>query len=356
MPRPRPGVLALALAPLVFAAGGAAANVALPAVNPAARVIATPTTGAAATANALNDGVNANAPAGSVFIVPAQIPGAQTRPGSRGFGFDLGGVTTIESLDLSQYTGGSSRGPRARLADVVVHTAAGSFALTLPDQDDVTIPFATPAVTSWVMIETNSQHDGDDPAIGIDELAVNAASAALAPRRTNVAAGRLITFNGAGWSGAGDLTDNTLAGSATDLSTTRVSANPSAAGVSLDIDLGASQPVNALGLAENDYGASGGRRLAQDVRLQFSDDPTFSTVSATRDLALSNVPYQQEDFDPASGRYVRLTVLSRYANRDESLGITEVQLFAVPEPTGLGLLAASGILLMRRKKPSATEH
>ena len=97
--------------------------------------------------------------------------------------------------------------------------------------------------------------------------------------------------------------------------------------------------MHVLGLAEADYGSAGGRRLAQGVRLQFSDDPAFATINATRDLSLSNIPYQQEAFDPATGRYVRLTVLSRYANRDESLGFTEVQLFAVLEPTLTSLLA-----------------
>jgi hypothetical protein len=47
---------------------------------------------------------------------------------------------------------------------------------------------------------------------------------------------------------------------------------------------------------------------------------------------------------------VRLTVLSRYANRDESLGFTEVQLFAVPEPGVVALLAPAGVLLLRRRR------
>lgn len=351
MPTPRLGVTALAIAPLFLPALHAAAqNVASPELNPAVRVNATPTTGAPSSAGRLNDGVNANSEAGSLFIVPTQIPGAQTRPGSRGFGYDLGGVATIQSLDLSQYTGGSGRGPRARLANVVVHTAAGSFPVTLPDQDDVNIPFATPATTSWVTIETRTQHVGDDPAIGIDEFAVNVASAVLSARPANVAAGRLVTYQGGGWTGAGNLTDNFLAGAATDSSTSRVSANPSAAGVSLDIDLGTSHAVNVLGLAEADYGPAGGRRLAQDVRLQFSDDPAFATVNATRDLSLSYIPYQQEEFDAATGQYVRLTVLSRYPNRDESLGFTEVQLFAVPEPALTGILVPAALLLVRRRK------
>ena len=53
------------------------------------------------------------------------------------------------------------------------------------------------------------------------------------------------------------------------------------------------------------------------------------------DLTLANIPYQQVDFDPATGRYVRLTLLSRYANRDDSFGVTELQLFTVPEPTAV---------------------
>jgi hypothetical protein len=340
-----------ALPPLVFfGLPASAANVASPAVNPAARVAATTVTGNVSTTSSLNDGATAGGNSAAVFVVPTQIQGAQTRPGSRGFGYDLGGSATIESLDLAQYVGGSSRGARARLADVVVHTAGGDFAATLADQDAVTITLPSPVLTSWVTVETNTQHDGFDPAIGIAELAVNSAAGAVAPRRQNLALGRPVTLLGTGWSGAGDLTDNVLAGATGDLSTSRVNAAGGAASLGLDIDLGAASTVKALGLAENDYGASGGRRLAQGVRLLFSDDPTFATVSGTRDLTLANIPYQQVDFDAATGRYVRLTLLSRYANRDDSFGVTEVQLFAVPEPTGTELLVPSLLLLRRRPR------
>ena len=352
MLRPRfVGVCVSLGAPSLFGPVAFAANVASPAVNPAVRVAATTTAGTVASTSSLNDGSTAGSNTSAVFVVPTQIPGAQTRPGSRGFGYDLGGVATIESLDLSQYTGGSTRGARARVADVVVHTAAGSFPVSLPDQDDVLIPFASPVTTSWVAIETNTQHDGADPAIGIDELAVNSAAGVVGPRRANLALGRPVTLIGPGWSAtaAGDLTDNVLAGSTSDLSTSRVNTAGGTAGVGLDVDLGASVTVSTLGRAENDYGGSGGRRLAQTVRLLFSDDPAFATVNATRDVNLANIPYQQADFDPATGRYVRMTLLARYTNRDESFGVTEFQLFAVPEPACVGLVAPGLLLLMRRR-------
>jgi hypothetical protein len=312
------------------------------------RVAGTTVTGNVATTNSLNDGATAGGNSAAVFVVPTQIQGAQTRPGSRGFGYDLGGVAVIESLDVAQYVGGSSRGARARLADVVVHTAAGDFAATLPDQDAVTITLPIPVATSWVTLETNTQHGGADPAIGIAELAVNSAAGTVLPRRENLALGRPVTLLGTGWSGTGDLTDNVLAGATSDLSTSRVNAAGGAASLGLDIDLGTSSTVKALGLAENDYGSSGGRRLAQGVRLLFSDDPSFATLNGTRDLTLANIPYQQVDFDPATGRYVRLTLLSRYTNRDDSFGVTEVQLFAVPEPTGVAMVVPA-LLLLRRK-------
>ena len=349
--RPRLGLLGVAVGLVVIPAGVAsAANVASPSVNVAVRAAATTSSGTLAATNSLNDGVNANTNAGSLFVVPTQIPGAQTRPGSRGFGYDLGGTATIDSFDLSQHVGGSTRGARARLQNVIVHTAGGSFPFTLPNQDDVTITLPAPVTTSWVTIETNTQHDGDDPMIGIDELAVNAPSGLLGPRPANLAAGRAVTLLGSGWTGTGDLTDNLFAAANGDLSTGRYHATPTAAGVAIDIDLGGSQSVNVLGLAEADYSGAGGRRLAQNVRLQFSDDPAFALINATRDLALSNIPYQQEEFAPATGRYVRLSVLSQFDNRDATIGITEIQLFAVPEPTALGLVLPAAALLMRRRR------
>jgi hypothetical protein len=356
MLRTRLGAAGLVLAPLILPTSVAtAANVASPAVNPAARVAATTVTGNVSTTASMNDGATAGGNSAAVFVVPTQIQGAQTRPGSRGFGYDLGGTVTVESLDLSQYVGGSSRGARARLADVVVHTAAGTFAAALPDQDAVTITLPAPVATSWVTLETNTQHDGADPAIGIAELAVNASNG-ITPRRANVALGRPVTLLGTGWGGTGDLTDNVLAGATSDLSTSRVNASGGATSLGLDIDLGAPSTINGLGLAENDYGTSGGRRLAQGVRLLFADDPTFTTVNGTRDLTLANIPYQQVDFDPATGRYVRLTLLSRYANRDESFGVTEVQLFAVPEPTAVGLVLPVFMLLRRTPRERIRVH
>jgi hypothetical protein len=47
---------------------------------------------------------------------------------------------------------------------------------------------------------------------------------------------------------------------------------------------------------------------------------------------------------------VRLSFQSQYANNDANLGFTEVQLFQVPEPAALSLLAVSlGALLLRRR-------
>jgi hypothetical protein len=328
-----------------------ATNIALPGVNPDVRVVGTTTFGTVAATNFLNDGVNGGTTGASMFQVPfSTTPGIP--PGSRGFGYDFGRPAVIDALDLSQFTGESPLGPRARLADVVVHTGAGNFNFSLADQDDVHLAFPSSVLTSWLVVEPVSQHPGGDPQVGIDELAVNAVAVPIAGPRTNVARGKTYTLQGAGWNNVrGSLTDNTLAGANTDLSTASFNGALTSPGNSIDLDLGQSFAVDRLGLAEHDYGGAGGRALAQDVTLEFSDDPDFGTLNATRNLTLANIPYQQMDFDPATGRYVRLSVQSQYENPDGNLGFTEVQLFqAVPEPAALGLVALGLPMALRRRR------
>ena len=328
-----------------------AVNVALPSVNPNVRMAGVTTFGDVAYTGFLNDGVNATRFDQSMYQVPA--PGGAGIPGgSRGFGYDLGGTAAIDSLELSQFIGDTPLGVRARLADVVVHTAAGSFPFSLPDQDDHTLTFPAPILTNWVMIEPVSQHGGGDPQIGIDELAVNSLGGiVLTPLRTNVARGAAYTLQGPGWNNVnGNLTDNLLAGANTDLSSAAFNGNPTS-GVSIDLDLGQSFLVSSLGLAEHDYGGAGGRTLISSATLEFSDDPSFGTITATRTLSLANVPYQQVDFDPATGQYVRLTFQGVYPNNDANLGFTEIQLFnVIPEPGPLGLLGIAGPLVLRRRR------
>jgi hypothetical protein len=355
--RPRLAALALASLPFValpFVASppvALAANIALPSVNPGVRPAGTTTFGPATALGFLNDGVDGATTGASIFQVPG--PGIVGIPGgSRGFGYDLGGVAVIESLDLSQFTGESPLGPRARLADVVVHTAAGAFPFSLPDQDDHTLTLPSPVATSWVSIEPVSQHGGGDPQVGIDELAVNSAAGKVLPLRTNVARGAAFTLQGGGWNNVrGSLTDDTLAGSNFDLTTASFNSSPTGAGVSIDLDLGQSFLVSSLGLAENDYGGAGGRTLVSNATLEFASDPSFSDVTATRTLTLANVPYQQVDFDAALGQYVRLTFQGVYPNNDANLGFTEVQLFTVvPEPGALGLIGMSAVAALRRRR------
>jgi hypothetical protein len=109
--------------------------------------------------------------------------------------------------------------------------------------------------------------------------------------------------------------------------------------------------MNGLGLAEHDFGGAGGRGLVGDVTLQFSDDPSFGTLNAIRNLSLQNIPYQVADFDAASGQYVRLSFQSQYPNPDSNLGFTEVQLFQVPEPSALSVLTLGLPMLARRRRP-----
>ena len=350
MPRSRLVLVALGSAVLVVPAVTHAVNIALPSVNPDVRVAGTTTFGNVAATGFLNDDNNGNTTGASMFQVPfSTTPGIP--PGSRGFGYDLGRVATIDSLDLSQFVGESPLGPRARLGDVVVHTAGGNFSFSLDDQDDNTLTFPAAVVTSWLMIEPVSQHAGNDPQVGIDELAVNSATGVLLPRRTNVAAGKTYMLQGTGWNNVrGSLTDNTLGGANADLSTASFNGSLSSPGNSIDMDLGQSFAVNGLGLGEHDYGGAGGRALAENVRLEFSDDSAFGTLNATREVLLANIPYQQVDFDLATGRYVRISVLSQYPNPDGNLGFTEVQLFQVPEPGTIGMLIVVAPLVMRRKR------
>ena len=86
---------------------------------------------------------------------------------------------------------------------------------------------------------------------------------------------------------------------------------------------------------------------------QFNADSGFGALNATRTLTLQNIPYQVVDFADASGQYVRLTFQSQYPNPDGNLGFTEVQLFEVPEPGALSVLAMGLPLLSRRRRPRA---
>lgn len=344
------GPFALALA--LSAARAKAVNIALPSVNPDVRVAGVTTFGNVAATNFLNDGVNGGSTGSSIFQVPfSTTPGIP--PGSRGFGYHLGGAATIESIDLSQFTGESPLGPRRRVADAAIHTAAGVFYTYFDDADDVHYDFAEAVVTSWLIVEPLSQHGGGDPQVGIDELAVNSASGTLSVRRENVARGKTYTLRGPGWNNVrGNLTDNVLAGSNGDLSSAAFNNSASSPANSIDVDLGGDFTVDGLGLAEHDYGGAGGRRLLEIVQLEFSDDPNFATVNATRELTLANIPYQQLDFDAATGRYVRLSGITQHPNPDSNLGFVELQLFgtAVPEPGTLGLAALCLPLLLRRRR------
>lgn len=350
MLRSRLALVALGSVALALPASSRAVNIALPAVNPNVRVAGTTTFGNVSATGFLNDGTNGGTTGTSMFQVPfSTTPGIP--PGSRGFGYDLGSIAGIESLDLSQFTGESPLGPRARLADVVVHTAGGDFPFSLADQDDNTLTFPATVFTSWLMIEPVSQHAGGDPQVGTDELAVNADSGTLTVRRTNVAAGKSFVLRGGGWNNTrGNMTDGVLAGANTDLSTASFNNAATTDGNGIVVDLGSAFTVNGLGLGEHDYGGAGGRALAENVRLDFSDDPDFNTTLATRELTLANIPYQQVDFDPATGRYVRLSVLSQYPNPDGNLGFTEVQLFQVPEPGAVAKLLVAAPMLLRRRR------
>ena len=91
----------------------------------------------------------------------------------------------------------------------------------------------------------------------------------------------------------------------------------------------------------------------QVSRSRSDTEQDFATVADLRTLALANIPYQQLDFAPATGRYVRLTFQSTYPNPDANLGFTELQLLQVPEPSRLAAVVGVGLSLLARRRRRA---
>jgi len=112
------------------------------------------------------------------------------------------------------------------------------------------------------------------------------------------------------------------------------------------LDLGEEDLVSTLGIVQQTYGGAGARQMLEDVLLEFSNDD-FATTLATRSLTLADgVVYQQVDFDAVLARYVRFHPLSQYpTGSDLNIGVVELQLFNVPEPSGL-VLATFGLLAL----------
>jgi hypothetical protein len=284
--------------------------------------------------SALNDELTIDGP--MVFQQPSV--------GSRGLGYDLGGFATVQSIGLSQFSDPNRR----RIENLIVHTSGGDFAFTLPNIDDHTLTLSHPVRTQFVMLEIVSQHDDDDQQIGIDEIEVHASGTVQA--RTNLAAGAAGSIQGDGWNNVlGDLTDGVLFGANGDVSTGIFNTDPAAAGTAIVIDLGSVQGIGALGIAQHDFSALGGRRLIQEMTIEFSSAADFSSVASSQSLTLERLTYQVVPLDPTLARYVRLTFQNQYGGADGNVGFTEIQLFAaLPEPGTLVMCLAILAALRRR--------
>lgn len=87
-----------------------------------------------------------------------------------------------------------------------------------------------------------------------------------------------------------------------------------------------------------------------------SDGVNYSIPQITGQLEWQNQTYQDFFFDnPVSARYVQINIISAYVGGVQNytrVGLNEVQIIAVPEPSSLSLLALGGLVvaLGRRRR------
>ena len=89
-----------------------------------------------------------------------------------------------------------------------------------------------------------------------------------------------------------------------------------------------------------------------------SDGVNYSTPLITGQLEWQNQTYQDFSFDNlVSARYVQINLISAYVSTFNGLynrvGLNEVKIMAVPEPTSLSLLALGGLALALNKRRRA---
>lgn len=136
-------------------------------------------------------------------------------------------------------------------------------------------------------------------------------------------------------------------------------------GATVIYDLGSSQQTDLFGIWA---GLNNNRGGPKNVTIDRSNSSTFSSIVATDNVVLASyidgtqtgAYYQTASITDATARYVRFT----FPGGDENYylhtvggsghaTLSELQLFqTVPEPTSLGLLAVSGVVLMRRRQVS----
>ena len=85
-----------------------------------------------------------------------------------------------------------------------------------------------------------------------------------------------------------------------------------------------------------------------------SDGVNYSIPQITGQLEWQNQTYQDFFFDnPVSARYVQINIISAYVGGVQNytrVGLNEVQIIAVPEPSSLSLFLAGGTLLLGLRK------
>ena len=121
----------------------------------------------------------------------------------------------------------------------------------------------------------------------------------------------------------------------------------------VDFDMGSVKPIAGFDFYDR-FGAPPGLGFALVDRVNsfdliFSNDPTFSTVIATRSFTPGSWGYSDQ-FAPINAQYVRFDATST-ANFNSNSGIQEITFYAVPEPaTGLLVLCGAAAAFRRRRR------
>lgn len=290
----------------------------------------------------INDGVLTDDVTTAAFTMPIAPP---TPP--QGLGYDLGGHANLDSVRIYQHSAVGGSGGRRRLESLTVHTSQGPVTFSgLPDQDVIDLDLSG-INTSYVFVQPGDQYPGSDPRLGLREIQVFTRDMGIEAWE-NLALGTAVRLEGSGWNaGAGSpemITDGAMAWGPDHGNYSTGVFNNQIQNGAVVLDLGDSMELSTLGIVQQTYGGGGARRMIEDVLLEFSNDD-FATVHATRDITLADgVVYQQIGFTTAIGQYVRFSPLTQYGTgSDANIGIVELQLFHVPEPSTM-ILAALGLI------------